>query len=241
MTKVETPDEDLPQIILRHVTGVQDRPFPNQFEGLVEDARASGLSVEELFDDVPPPERSIYNAPLDLWAMLAFASAWVISIVQPWYREDIYPWLRRSIPKLWDRFIRPDPDAIRCAIVTRDGVVPCEYSLTLCFEAPLKDGRIGKFLFKNECSEAEFERDALAFMQFLHDHWTGDGGGEIDVLAESVDVPARYGYDRILPLTCDAETGRVVVVKPRGDRRRRVEPTVGVTKGDEPPDDPKSV
>lgn len=37
MTKVETPDEDLPQIILRHVTGVQDRPFPNQFEGLLEE------------------------------------------------------------------------------------------------------------------------------------------------------------------------------------------------------------
>lgn len=210
----DSGDEDDVHIVLRHTTG-QGREFPNAFVGLAEDARSTGLIVQEVFDEEEPLEpRAFASTNAYVWMML---TPWLIFLVQPFYRDKVYPWLKRHASSLWRHFVDPtNRDFPRYYVANRNGIIDNDYSLTFSVMAPLKDGRIAKLLVRDECSEQEFEEAVCAFADFIHRHWTEDDDP----------VPEMQFAKGLVLMEHDGSEIRPLAIDRRGNRQDRVEPTV---------------
>lgn len=209
----------LPHVVLRCVAGDETRDFPNLFEGLADDAKDFGIAVEELSERTSPD----YLASPD-YLTLILANAWVIFLLQPWYAEDIVPWLRKHAGTLRRRMFAPGrEDAPRLRIVSSGGVDSLGYELSLGMMAKLRDGRLAKLLVREDCEEDELAEALITFSVAVSRDWRGIENANGGAPPSRMESPRHY--QRFLLVTYDHASQRLVPIKD-GFGRNRIEPKV---------------
>lgn len=77
--------------------------------------------------------------------------------------KDHYLFLRSSIRSLWGHLYKPGHE-FEVKVVTSCGIKKLEYSMAFAVYVKLEDNRILKLLFREDCSEDEFEKSIEAFL-----------------------------------------------------------------------------
>ena len=154
-------------------TELSDRPDP--LSDLARDAVVSGFSIESR---VLPGGR--FRASVEWLDLTPFA----LFIFAPAYSR-LFNWLLERVPALWRKFFDVDnPERIRAALVTEDGPMPQDHSLTFSVWAAFRHGRV-KLMFPEECSEARMRESCGAFAALMHAYGLGETYDDIDLDKEA--------------------------------------------------------
>ena len=177
-------------------TELSDRLDP--LSELSRDAEERGLSIES---SVVPDGRS--RASVEWFDPTAFA----LFILAPPY-VMLFNWVLEHVPALWRKFFDADnPERIRATIVTTDGPMHQDHSLTFSVWAAFRYGQV-KLMFPEECSEARMSESCRAFGALMHAYMQGKTYDDID-LDKEVDC-----YFGVIVVEFAPEEGRLRVLNP---------------------------
>lgn len=129
--------------------------------------------------------------------------------------KDHYNALKKGILSVWDRLLRKDREIRLVSIGTEGKVKSTKYSLAFSVWSDLNTQYKVKFLFEDQLTEDQFEKNVSLILQFLQTIHTGKGDTEKYLIME--DDIRHLG--RIVLIAFDKEAQKLRMVSPIPDKK----------------------
>ena len=184
--------------------------YPDPFEDLEREAGRYGLVAKR----VTPPISPMMS--LQDWLLPAILVAIAAPIANAFLGEigkDMYTWLKKKLPTLWERVYGPSALKLNWYKVTTEGAELVKSASKFGIMVRTQHGAVILLVLPEECSREDFMRACEQFLELVDESQGSTSESLIDI-----NDRRNYRWGRIT-LTYNPEQGNLVVVQPDWERK----------------------
>ena len=183
--------------------------YPDPFEDLEREARRYGLVAKRVTTPMSPMMSS------QDWLLPAILVAIAAPIAGGFLGEigkDMYTWLKKKLPTLWERVYGPSAPKLKWYKVTAEGAELVKGASKFGIMVRTQHGAV-KLVLPEECSRIDFMQACEQFLELVEESQDSTSKSLIDI-----NDRRNYRWGQ-MTLTYNPEQGNLVIVQPDGERK----------------------